>query len=213
MQLNQKGILLIISGFAGSGKGTLMQMLTSRYDNYALSVSATTRNPRPGEEDGKSYFFKTKEEFEQMIEEDKFLEHACYVGNYYGTPKDYVNDMLSKGKDVILEIELQGALQVKEKCPEALLIFVMPPSVQEVYNRLVKRNTETEEVIMKRMSRGAQEIKEVPKYDYLLINDDLEECVERLHQTIQCAKGSVSRNLELIESVEAQFAEFLSQNS
>jgi len=212
MALNKKGILLIVSGFAGSGKGTIMKDLTSRYDNYALSISATTRNPRPGEENGREYFFKTKEEFEAMIEADELLEHACYVGNYYGTPKEYVESQLNQGKDVILEIEIQGALLVKEKNPEALLIFVMPPSVEEIYNRLKGRGTETEEVIMKRMNRGAEEILEVSKYDYILINDVVSECTDRLHNIVQSAKGSVLRNQFLLDEVKEQFDDFLSKH-
>lgn len=209
MAINNKGVLLIVSGFAGSGKGTLMKAITDKYDNYALSISATTRSPRPGEEDGREYFFKTKEEFEAMIEAGELLEHACYVGNYYGTPKPYVDKMLEAGKDVILEIEIQGALQVKEKCPDALLIFVMPPNVEEIYNRLKKRNTETEEVIRKRMERGSQEALEISKYDYLMINDDINECMERLHQVVQSTKLSVNRNLEFLEDVKVQFDKFL----
>lgn len=207
--MNNRGILLIVSGFAGSGKGTLMKELTSRYDNYALSVSATTRNPRPGEEDGREYFFKTKEEFEKMIEDGELLEHACYVGNYYGTPKAFVEAQLNAGKDVILEIEVQGGLQVKEKVPEALLLFVMPPTVQEIYNRLKKRGTETEEVILKRMKRGSEEAVDLLKYDYLVVNDDLNECVERLHHTVQCAKYSINRNMDFISDIQQQFKDYL----
>ncbi len=205
----QKGILLILSGFAGSGKGTVVRELVSRYDNYALSVSATTRAPRPGEEDGREYFFKTKEEFEKMIEDDKLLEHACYVGNYYGTPKAYVQKMLDSGRDVILEIEQQGALQIKEKNRDALLMFIMPPSVSEVYNRLKKRGTETEEVIMKRMTQGAAEARVIEKYDHLIINDDLEKCISDVHNTVQCAKFETGRNKDVIETVIREFEEFL----
>lgn len=209
MGISNKGILLIVSGFAGSGKGTIMKQLTSMYDNYALSISATTRAPRKGEEDGREYFFKTREEFESMIAADELLEHAQYVGNYYGTPKEYVEKMLAQGKDVILEIEIQGALLVKEKRPDALLIFVMPPSVEEVYNRLKKRGTEDEEVIMKRMRRGSQEVLDIDKYDYLLINDDLDECVGRLHSIVQGCKNQMSRNEEFINDVKRQFDDFL----
>jgi guanylate kinase len=205
----RKGILLILSGFAGSGKGTIVKELIKRYDNYALSVSATTRAPRPGEADGKDYFFKTREEFEEMIGRDEFLEHAEYVGNYYGTPRKYVDDMRNAGKDVILEIEMQGALLVKEKCPEAALMFVMPPSVQEVYNRLKKRGTETEEVIMKRMRRGAEESRGISKYDFLIINDDLEKCIEEVNNTIRCAKSATSRNADVIDTVIKEFDEFI----
>lgn len=205
----RKGILLIISGFAGSGKGTIVKELINRYDNYALSISATTRAPRPGEEDGREYFFKSRDEFEKMIERDDFLEHAEYVGNYYGTPRQYVDDMLNNGKDVILEIEMQGAFLVKEKCPEAALLFVMPPSAGEVYNRLKKRGTESEEVIMKRMRRGAEEAKEIGKYDFLIINDDLEKCIEEVHNTVRCAKHAVFRNADTIDTIIKEFDEFL----
>lgn len=208
----RKGILLIISGFAGSGKGTIVKELINRYDNYALSVSATTRAPRRGEVDGREYFFKTREEFEKMIERDDFLEHAEYVGNYYGTPRQYVDDMLNKGKDVILEIEMQGAFLVKEKCPDAALMFVMPPSAGEVYNRLKKRGTESEEVIMKRMRRGAEESREIGKYDFLIINDDLDECVKRVHNTIQSAKYATFRNMDLIDDVVKGFGEFFNKH-
>lgn len=207
--MDKKGILLIVSGFAGSGKGTLMKELTSRYDNYALSISATTRQPRPGEVDGKDYFFIEKEKFEAMIESGELLEHACYVGNYYGTPKAFVEKMLSEGKDVILEIETQGALKVKEQIPDALLLFVMPPTVPEIYNRLKKRGTEDEEVIRKRMERGEQEARAILAYDFLVVNDDLEECVLRLHYTVQSAKYSVSRNLGFISNIQQQFHDYL----
>lgn len=206
----RKGVLIVISGFAGSGKGTLMNMLLSQYDNYALSVSATTRAPRPGEEHGVHYFFVSREEFEQMIQNDELFEHAQYVSNYYGTPRKYVEQMLESGKDVILEIEMQGALQVKEKYPDTILLFVMPPSVQEVYNRLKKRGTETEEVIRERMKRGSIEAQAIEKYDYLLINDDLDTCLKQMHGIIQSAHFEASRNIDTIEKVKEQFNDFLS---
>ncbi len=205
----RKGILLILSGFAGSGKGTIVKELIKRYDNYALSVSATTRAPRPGEVEGRDYFFKTREEFEEMIARDDFLEHAEYVGNYYGTPRQYVDDMLDKGMDVILEIEMQGALLVKERCPEAALMFVMPPSAGEVYNRLKKRGTESEEVILKRMKRGAEESRGICKYDFLIINDDLEKCIEEVNNTVQCAKCATLRNRDAIDTIIKEFDDFL----
>ena len=205
----KKGILLIISGFAGSGKGTIVKKLLSEYDGYAVSVSATTRAPRPGEEEGRDYFFVTKEKFEEMIGNDEFLEYARYVDNYYGTPRKYVNRMLDEGKDVILEIEQQGALQVKAKRPDALLMFVMPPSVQEIYNRLKKRGTETEDVIMKRMRQGAREAGVIENYDYLIINDDLDECVRNVHDTVRCSKYAAVRNKALIDKVKSQFNDFL----
>ncbi|MCR5604156.1 MAG: guanylate kinase [Lachnospiraceae bacterium] len=208
----KKGILLILSGFAGSGKGTIVKELLDKYDNYALSVSATTRSPRPGEENGREYFFKTVKEFEAMIEADELLEYARYVDNYYGTPAEYVEKMLKDGKDVILEIEQQGALQIKEKRPDALLLFVMPPSVEEVYNRLKKRGTENEEMIMKRMRQGAKESEVIEKYDFLIINDDLDECVQRVHSTIQSAKYATFRNTDLIDDVIKGFDEFINKH-
>ena len=207
--MKKKGILLVISGFAGSGKGTLMKELLKRYDNYALSVSATTRSPRPGEINGVDYFFVTKESFENMIAKDELLEHAQYVANYYGTPKAYVEEQLQAGKDVILEIETQGALIIKEKFPEALLLFVMPPTVQEIYKRLKKRGTETEEVIASRMRRSAEEAKVMERYDFLFINDDLEECVRALHHTVLSSHHAAFRNKEAIEDIKQQFKEFL----
>ena len=155
--MSKKGVLVVVSGFSGAGKGTLMRALMNRYMNYALSVSATTRAPREGEEDGREYFFKTREEFEQLIKEDALIEYAQYVGNYYGTPKAYVEKELESGRDVILEIEIQGALKVKEKIPDALLLFVAPPSAGELKRRLVGRGTETPEVIGSRLQRAAEE--------------------------------------------------------
>lgn len=181
MNCRSKGILLVISGFAGTGKGTLVQELLKRYDNYALSVSATTRDPRPGEEDGVHYFFKTKEEFEQMIQEKKLIEYACYVGNYYGTPKEYVQEQLENGKDVILEIEIQGALKIKEQFPETLLLFMVPPSAQVLEDRLRGRGTETEEVVQKRLRRAVEEAEFIEKYNYLIVNDDLDTCIHEAH--------------------------------
>ena len=142
--MNQRGILVVVSGFSGSGKGTLMKALLEKYDNYALSISATTRQPRAGEENGREYFFVTKEQFQEMIREDQLIEYAQYVDNYYGTTKAYVEKQMDAGKDVILEIEIQGALKVKEQFPETLLVFIMPPSAEELKRRLVGRGTVTE---------------------------------------------------------------------
>ena len=142
-----RGVLVVVSGFSGAGKGTIMKSLMAKYDNYALSVSATTRDPRPGEENGREYFFRTTEEFEEMIRQDQLIEYAKYVKNYYGTPRPYVEEHLSQGTDVILEIEIQGARQIREKFPEAVLVFVAPPSMAVLKERLVGRGTETQEVI------------------------------------------------------------------
>lgn len=196
--------MIVVSGFSGAGKGTVMKELTGRYEQYALSVSATTRDARPGEVEGRDYFFKTREAFEQMIEEGALIEYACYVGNYYGTPKGYVEEMLSKGRDVILEIEIQGALKIKERFPEALLIFVMPPSADELKRRLVGRGTESMEVIDRRMRRAAEEAAGITSYDYILINDTLDACVEEMHQLIQTQHKKVSQNLDFIEQMQSE---------
>ena len=152
-----KGILVVVSGFSGAGKGTVMKRLMEKYDDYALSVSATTRKPRPGEEDGREYFFRTRDEFEKLIEEDALLEYAQYVENYYGTPRSYVEEQLQAGRNVILEIEIQGAMKIKEKIPEALLVFVTPPTVEELERRLTGRGTETAQVIADRLARAGEE--------------------------------------------------------
>lgn len=212
MLMNKKGVLIVISGFAGSGKGTITKELISRYDNYRLSVSATTRAPRPGEVDGREYYFVTREKFEEMIANDELLEHAEYVGNYYGTPKPYVEKMLDEGKDVILEIEYIGAFNAKKAFPDAVLIFITPPSANEVYNRLKGRNTETEEVIKKRMTRGREETEIMDKYDYIIVNDDLEASINNMHATIQCAKFAASRNADFIDNLKVEFDVFLKNN-
>ena len=178
-----KGIIAIISGFSGAGKGTVVEQLIKKY-GYAVSISATTRKPREGEKEGESYFFKTKEEFEQMIHNDELIEYAKYVENYYGTPKDYVRNQVHQGKDVLLEIEMQGALKVKEKFPEVSLIFVTPPSAEELRRRLVNRGTESMEVIDKRMARAKEECAYMKDYDYIVVNDELDECVEVLQSTL-----------------------------
>lgn len=208
MQKN-KGILVVVSGFSGSGKGTIMKELMKKYfEQYALSISATTRAPRTGECDGVEYFFKTREAFETMIAEGKLIEYAQYVGNYYGTPKAYVDEQLNSGKDVILEIEIQGALKVKEKFPDTLLLFVTPPSAAELKNRLVGRGTEELSVIESRLSRAVEEAEGIEEYDYLVINDVLEECVEEVHSIIQNEKNRVFRNAEHIAAMRSQLIEF-----
>ena len=202
--MNKEGILIVVSGFSGAGKGTIMKALLERYDNYALSISATTRNPRPGEEEGKAYFFKTTEEFEKMIAKDDLIEYAMYVGNYYGTPKAYVEEQLYAGKDVILEIEIQGALKVKEKFPNTLLLFVTPPSAEELRKRLEGRGTETQEVIDGRMKRAIEEAEYMDQYDYLVVNDELDVCVEEMHHLIQGEHERCFRNQTFIEHMKRE---------
>lgn len=203
-KMKHKGILIVVSGFSGAGKGTLMKQLVHSYDNYALSVSMTTRNPRPGEEEGKEYFFVSREEFEEKIAQDGLIEYASYCDNYYGTPREYVERQLEKGKDVILEIEIQGALKIKKKFPTALLMFVMPPNAAELKKRLEGRGTESREVIEKRLKRASEEAEGIEQYDYIVINDKLEECVEEMHSLVQAAHCAPSRNEELIENMRKE---------
>ncbi|MEW4413617.1 guanylate kinase [Clostridium sp. AN503] len=201
--MSHKGILAVVSGFSGAGKGTLMRELLARHSRqYALSISATTRKPRTGEEHGREYFFITREEFEKMIEADALIEHACYVGNYYGTPKSYVLEQMEAGKDVILEIEIQGALKVKEKFPDTLLLFVTPPSADVLEQRLRGRGTETDEVIRDRLKRAVEEAEYMEAYDYILVNDELDLCVEEMHRLIQAQHQKTSQNLEFIAEMK-----------
>lgn len=200
---NKKGILVVVSGFSGAGKGTVMKELLEKYDNYALSVSMATRAPRQGEVEGKDYFFVTKETFEEKIASQGFIEYAQYCGNYYGTPKAYVEEQLNAGKDVILEIEIQGALKIKEQFETALLVFVMPPSVEELERRLIGRGTETPEVIRQRLVRADEEAEGIENYDYIVINDQLDACVEELHSLIITAHNAPVRNKEFIQSIKA----------
>lgn len=203
-----KGILVVVSGFSGAGKGTVMKRLLEKYDDYALSVSVTTRAPRPGEEDGIAYFFRSREEFEQLIREDALIEYAQYVENYYGTPRSYVEEQLSAGRNVILEIEIQGAMKIKEKIPDTVLIFVTPPTIQELKDRLVGRGTETQEVIESRLKRASEEAEGIESYDYLLVNDVVEDCVDELHEIILSERRRASRNEEFIRTIQKESREF-----
>ena len=202
--MDQQGILAVVSGFSGAGKGTLMKELLKRYDNYALSVSATTRQPREGEKDGEDYFFVNREYFQQMIEEGRLVEYAQYVNHYYGTPRDYVEKKMAEGKDVILEIEIQGALKVKKRFPDALLIFVKPPSAGELRRRLVGRGTETIEVINARLRRAAEEASGMEAYDYLLINDEIDACVEQMHQLITLQHSKTCYHLDFLSRMREE---------
>ena len=206
--MNNQGVLVVVSGFSGAGKGTLMKALLTKYDNYALSISATTRNPREGEEDGREYFFINSEEFDQIIEYDELLVYALYVGIYYGTPKAYVTSGMEAGKDVLLEIEIQGALKIKQKFPEAVLIFVTPPSAEELRRRLVKRGTEPVETINARLSRAAKEAEGIEDYDFLLVNDEIDECVDRMHGLIQAMHARVGNHLNLIRTIREEMKDF-----
>lgn len=208
--MGEHGVLIVLSGFAGSGKGSIIRELMAKYDEYVLSVSATTRAPREGEVEGVHYFFKTEEEFKKMIANGELLEYANYVGNYYGTPRAYVKEQLAAGKNVILEIETEGALNIKREYPDAVLVFVMPPSVEEIHRRLKHRGTESDEVIARRMQKAGLEITVVDRYDYLMINDVLEESVELFHSIATSQKMTVSRNRSYIDEKKKEFEEYLS---
>ena len=202
--MRNEGILIVVSGFSGAGKGTLMKRQAEEYDGYSLSISATTREPRPGEEDGREYFFLSREQFEKRIADHALIEHAEYCGNYYGTPKDYVERELAAGRDVILEIEIQGALKIKEQYPDALLLFVSTPDAAELRRRLSGRGTETAEVIRKRLGRAAKEAEGIEAYDYIVINDDLETCVRELHGIIAAAHHAPGRNEAFIKKMRRE---------
>ncbi len=208
--MGQRGILTVVSGFSGVGKGALIRTLMQKYPGqYALSISATTRAVRPGEQHGREYFFLDKDEFEELIAKDALIEHACYVGNYYGTPKDYVLKQVEDGKDVILEIEIQGALKVKEKFPGLLLVFVVPPNIDELEKRLRGRGTETEEVIMSRLARAAREAEDMGRYDYIVVNDELEACARQLHGLIQSQHMRTSENASFIACMKGELGKYL----
>lgn len=183
--MSETGLLLIVSGPSGVGKGTICNALLQKYpEQYALSVSATSRSPRENELEGREYFFRTREEFERMIEQDMLLEYACYTDNYYGTPRQWVEEQLSKGIHVILEIEYQGGFQVRKKLPDALMVFIMPPTIEELILRLTNRGTETSEQIQKRLKKAEEEMKVAEQYDYTIINEDVEKSVEMLHNIV-----------------------------
>lgn len=181
----QKGILFILSGPAGVGKGTVRKRLFEQETHLKYSVSATTRTIRPGEKDGVDYFYKSRVEFETMIAQNQLLEYAQYVDNYYGTPKEYVLEQLEMGNDVFLEIEVQGALQVKQNFPEGVFIFLFPPSLEELKNRIVNRGTETNDVIVQRLKEARNEIEMMREYDYVVVNDDVDTAVSKVKAIIQ----------------------------
>ena len=205
----QEWILIVFSGFSGAGKGTIMKELLKRYpDTYALSVSATTRAPRPGETEGIEYFFKTREEFEKMIEKNELIEYALYVENYYGTPRAYVEKQLEAGRDVILEIEIQGARKIKAMFPDTLLLFVTPPDAGTLKERLLGRGTDEETVVLARLARACEEALGIEDYDYLVVNEVLEDCVEKVHSIIQNEHQKVNRNQEFINRIKEELKRF-----
>ena len=198
--MKKSGVLTVISGFSGVGKGTIVKNLVAK-EGYALSISATSRTPREGEVHGREYFFLTRDEFHSMIESDGLIEWAEYVNNFYGTPREYVEERLAEGKDVILEIEPQGALKIKEKYPEAVLIFIVPPNAKELENRLIGRGTEEADTIKKRLKRAAEETEYIKNYEYIVVNDNLDDAVRDIHHIIQAASHKKDRVGVFIEAL------------
>ncbi len=193
IKTKKQGLLIVLSGPSGSGKNTVCDMAKEVMPNIWESVSMTSRKPRKGEVDGKDYYFVSEEEFEKNIEDGKMLEHAKFAGNYYGTPRESVQKQLDAGKDVLLVIEIQGALQIKEKIPQALFVFLLPPSMKELKRRLRMRKTETEEKLMERFETAYKEINELPKYNYVIVNDKADEAARKLEAIINAEKCRVDR--------------------
>lgn len=198
--MQSEGLKLILSGPSGSGKGTIVKELIKE-ENFVVSISATTRKPRVGEEHGKHYFFKTTEEFEEMIAKEELLEYANFCNNYYGTPKVFINETIKSGKDIILEIEVQGAMQAKSAYPDAILIFIMPPTFEELQSRLIGRGTESDDVIEARLNRAREELLAFKEYDYIVINDNLEDAVTEIKQIVQAEKLRSYRYKSYIEQM------------
>ena len=195
--MSNRGMLIVLSGPSGVGKGTVRQaMLEDEFRDFHYSVSMTTRKPRPGEQDGVDYYFVSKEEFEQEIVNDGMLEYAQYVDNYYGTPMKYVNQTLESGRDVLLEIEVQGAMQVREKCPDGVFIFLTPPDLLELRNRIQKRGTDDQATIDKRMQKAADEIRMMENYDYAVVNDEIPNAVQRIEKIIESEHLRVPRVID-----------------
>jgi len=208
VHMQRQGVLTVISGFAGAGKGTIVKALFKKYpEEYQLSISATTRSPRQGEQEGREYFFKTREAFEELIESNGLIEWAEYVGNYYGTPRYYVEQQLAAGNNVILEIERQGAFRVRELYPDSLLLFVTPPSVEILRERLAGRGTEPEKIVEKRMRKAAEESTYMKDYDCIIVNDELENAVEMVHSVIEAYRKDGSLKLDEICRPNGKFAE------
>lgn len=203
--MEKKGNLIVISGFSGAGKGTVVKKLVEKY-GYSLSISATTRAPREGEIDGKDYYFKSVPDFQNLIDYNGFIEWAMYVENYYGTPRKFVEDEMAKGNDVILEIEVQGAMNIKSQYPDAILIFITAPDVATLKERLTGRGTESEEVILKRLKRAKEESEDIDEYEYVVVNDDLDACVDSVNSIIVRKKCLRENNIELIEELQKELS-------
>ena len=196
--MKNKGLLIVFSGPSGSGKGTILHDVLEQNPSVMLSVSATTRSPREGEQDGVNYFFLSKNQFEQLIADGGMLEHACYCGNYYGTPRKPVEEALKNGKDVILEIEVQGALQIKQKFPECITVFILPPSMEVLESRLRRRQTEDEETIQKRLAKAKEELTFAKQYDYVVVNGELKTAVDDMQAILRAEHCRAARNEVMI---------------
>lgn len=203
--MSDRGILIVLSGPSGAGKGTICAALRQQMPNLVYSVSMTTRAPRVGEEEGVSYFFRDKEEFQRLIKEDAFLEYAQVYDNFYGTPKQHVMDLLSEGKSVILEIDIQGAMQVKERFSEAVFIYIVPPSLDILSNRLRERGTDAADVIDKRLSKASSELALAHRYDYIVVNDVLPDAVEKVASILRAEACKIKRNKEKIQYIYKQY--------
>lgn len=199
--MKPKGLLLVLSGPSGAGKGTICQMLREKLPDIGYSVSVTTRAPREGEVDGVSYFFKTVEEVKTMITEGGLLEYAEVYGNYYGTPRDYVMDLLNQGKDVILEIDIQGALQIKKRFPDGVFVFIVPPSLDELSSRIYKRGTDSEEVIKKRLASATGELAYASEYDYIIVNDIAERATQKVLTVMEAERYRAARTYFIIDEI------------
>ncbi len=206
--MSEKGQLIVISGFSGAGKGTVVKGLVEKY-GYSLSISATTRAPRPGEVDGKDYYFKTQDEFRTLIDYNGFIEWAQYVDNYYGTPRKFVEEEMAAGRDVILEIEVQGAAIVKKQYPDASLIFVTTKDVKTLKERLTGRGSETEEQVNKRIRRAAEEAKLIGNYDYIVVNDEINACIDTVNSVILSEKCKKEKKVKLIRDLQNEFNAFV----
>lgn len=202
-----KGRLIVISGFSGAGKGTVVKKLIEKY-NYSLSISATTRAPREGEVDGREYYFKTVDEFKSLIDYNGFIEWAQYVENYYGTPRKFVEDEIAAGKNVILEIEVQGAMNIKAQYPNAILIFITTKDIETLHNRLSSRGTETEEVIKKRLARAAVEAQSMEAYEYIVVNDELDECVDAVNSIVVTETCKKENNTQFLIDIKQELENF-----
>lgn len=199
--MSREGLLIVVCGPSGVGKGTLLSKILNEDKKIMFSVSATTREPRQGENEGIDYFFKTKVQFEDMIKNDDLLEWVKYCDNYYGTPKAFIDSSISDGNDVILDIEVEGAMRVKEKYPECILVFVVPPTIEELKKRIEKRGSESSISVSKRLKRAEEELNYIDKYDYVIVNDDVNEAINELKSIIVAEKLKISRNHETINII------------